>query len=126
MALGNLADIGIGNDLSVHLDGNMVAFHYDFLGAPLPQRLVLDALGRHYSVNGTVYLIVPQPSCVGGSVVVQNLELAHAVICRIHVLGSTHSDTVVHAFLKEAELETVDEVAVFLVGVEVAGGTVIG
>ena len=57
---------------------------------------------------------------------VQDLEFAHAFVGGIHILRRTDADTVVHAFLQEAELEPIDEVPVLLVRVQVAGRAVIG
>ena len=57
---------------------------------------------------------------------VEDLEFAHAVVGGIHVFRGADAHAVVHAFLQEAEFETIHEVAVFLVRVQVAGGAVVG
>ena len=87
---------------------------------------MLQALGRDDAVDGAVNLIVPEPAGIRRGIVVKDLEFAHAVVGRIHVLRGAYAYAVVHSFLQEAELETVDEVAVFLVRVQVAGGAIIG
>ena len=60
------------------------------------------------------------------SVMVEDLDLAHCIISSVDTHWSPDTDTVVDSLAEEAELETVDKVAVFLLGVEVAGAAVVG
>ena len=71
-----------------------------------------------------MYLVVAQVG-IHRRIVVEDLAFAHSVICRIDSHRSPDTDSVVDAFTKEAELETEDEIAVFLLRVEIARGAVI-
>ena len=119
VALACLADVGVDDDLTV--DGNLdvVALHYDLLLAPLAERLVNDPLGRNDAINGAVYLILVEVG-IHGSVMVKDLTLAHCIVCSVDVERGTDTHAVVHAFFKETELETIDEVPVLLLGIEVS------
>ena len=70
-------------------------------------------------------LVVVQAGVHRG-VVVEDLALAHGIECGIYAHRGADTDAVVDAFAHEAELEAEDEVAVFLDGVEVAGGAIAG
>ena len=57
---------------------------------------------------------------------IENLNLAHGVVSGINTHRSADSDTIIDTLAEEAELETIDEVAVFLLRVEVAGAALVG
>ena len=58
-------------------------------------------------------------------IVVENLDF-HAFVSRIHTHRRTDTHAIVHAFLHEAELKAEDEIAIFLLGIEVASIAIIG
>ena len=85
---------------------------------------MLDALGGNDAIDGTVDLILAQ-ALVDGIVVVENLDL-HAIVGSIDAVLGADADAVVDARTHKAELKAENEVGVFLVGVEVAVGSVVG
>ena len=124
MTLAGCSDIAIDNDLSVDRDLDAVAFDADLFSAPFAERLVHYPLCRNHAINGSMDLIFAE-ICIHGRVMVEYLHLAHSVIGGIHSHGSPHANAVVHAFTKETELETIDEITVFLLGIEVAGAAIV-
>ena len=63
---------------------------------------------------------------IDGIVVVKNLTLAHTIVSSINTHRGTDTHTIVYTWAQEAELEAIDEVAVLLVGVEVARAAIVG
>ena len=57
-------------------------------------------------------------------IVVENLDF-HAFVSRIHTHWSTDTYSIVYTFLHETEFETEDEIAICLLGIEVATITII-
>ena len=56
---------------------------------------------------------------------VENLDF-HTFVSSIHTHRRTDADTIVHTFLHEAEFKTEDEIAVFLLGIEIATVAILG
>ena len=118
VALASLADVTVEDYFTVNGYTDVVAVSIDLLGVPSTQLGEGDDLGFDDTVNSTVVLLGFQPTSVDGRVVVQNLDL-HTVVSSVNTHGGTDTDTVVYTRINECELETKNEVAVLLFGVEV-------
>ena len=94
VTLAGSADVAVHNDLSVNSDLDAVALDAYFLGTPFAQGLVDDPLGRDDTVDGAVDLVLAEVG-VHRSVMVQNLDLAHAVVSSVDTHRSPDSNTVV-------------------------------
>ena len=125
VALASFLDVAIHNNLAINGNGDVIALNADFLLAPLAQRLVLDTLGRDNTVNGAMNLVLAQAS-IHGSIVIQNLALAHTIVSCVYTHRSTDTHTIVNTWAQEAELETEDEIAILFLGVQVALVAVVG
>ena len=119
-------DVAVDYDLAVDCHLDAVAFHADLLGAPFSKGFVDDPLGGDHSVHGAMDLVLAEPAGVLLGVMVEDLDLAHSVVGGVDADRSPDAYPVVDTLRKEAELETVDEVAVLLRGVEIACGSVTG
>ena len=123
MALACLTHICVNDNLTIYCHCNPVTNYTDLLTAPLSERFVDDPLRRNDSIDRTMNLIRPEIS-IHWSVMVKNLNLAHALISSIHTHRGPNTYAIVHAFLKEAELETKDEIPILLLCVKIPCVTV--
>ena len=101
----------------------MVALYHDFFGVPSAQLRRLDTLGRDDTIYRTMHLVFTQV-LINRCIVVENLDF-HAFVSRIHTHWSTDTYSIVYTFLHETEFETEDEIAICLLGIEVATITII-
>ena len=125
VTLAGLADVTIHHNFTIDCNLDVVTLDHDLLGTPLTKRLMHNPLGRNHAVNRTVHLILMEVS-VDGGVMVQDLDLAHPMLGSVNSHRSPDPHTVVLTLAEEAELETVDEILVFLLGVEIALGAITG
>ena len=125
MTLAGGTDVSVDDDLAIDGNLDMVTLYTDLLCTPFTQGFVHYPLGGDDSVDGTMDLVLAQVGIHRG-VMVKDLNFAHSIIGGIDTHGGPYADTIVHSLAEEAELETVDKIAVLLLGVEVARAAVAG
>ena len=124
VALAGFADVALGYHGAIDRYLNIIALGYDFLGMPCADGTEVELLGDVDAIDGAVVLVGSQVLVDVGHVV-EHLDF-HAFVSGVNTVAGAETDTVVHTYYIEAEFEAIDEVAVLLVGVEVAIAAVVG
>ena len=113
--LGDLADVGVENRVSVQLDGDGGGDDGDSLEVPLAGGPEKSAMGGDDPVDGTVILARVEFR-VSGVFGVEDLQFAHGAVGGPPGAGVSNGETVVSSG-RQFELEADDKVGVFVLGI---------
>ena len=123
MSLASLANVAIGNNFSVHGNGNTVANGTNFLGVP-SVLLKGDVLWHADSVNRAVHLIRLQTG-INRIVMVENLNL-HSVISSVAADVCTYAHAVVYARGFITVVKAINDIAILFLGIKITASAIVG
>ena len=119
VALACLTDVAVSKYLTINNYLDTIADGLDFFYVPFTRSAEVNVLRNNDAINGAMLLIRLQ-ACINGVVMVKYLNLHTLIGCILAHFG-TDTYTVVDARYVKTELETIDEVAVGVLGIKVAG-----
>ena len=124
VSLARFPDISVKYHFPINCNLDMVALGDNFLRIPSTEFAKFDMFGYDNAIYSSVLLIVTQ-ALINRIIVIKDLYL-HSIVRSISTLMCADTYAIVNSRFKEAKFESVDEVTILALSVEIAIITIFG